>query len=306
MPSAARSAALSPWRVSGTQGSASSRARCHPQPGGRVATAHAPRATVSLVAPDAIRSPVRPAIASFRESRGADVVQAVTLGFEWKRLWWEQRDPPRLGVPTQPRTTTRRANFESLRVRLRPCSSLEIVDWLRRTRRASSCCVQPAPWRDVLISRPMTWSALPVHGGSRSSNTAGFNAPSIDPGLVDDHPATQPFAGMPRIASVDGKARGRGPRRRPVCRGWHRPTGRRGAGVGRGTLLDAKDRLCLGPVAFEPVIVALRGREDVHDDAAEVEQDPVRRGGPLAADRANAVGPQPVHDPVADRLQLAL
>src|SRR4051794_6217006 len=96
------------------------------------------------------------------------------------------------------------------------------------------------------------------------------------------------------------------PSRSPVCRGSHRWTGRRGAGVGRGTLLDAKDRLCLGPVAFERVIVALRGREDVHDDAAEVEQDPVRRGGPLAADRANAVGPQPVHDPVADRLQLAL
>src|SRR3954469_6578171 len=96
MPSAARSAALSPWRVSGTQGQPRRAPDAIHSPVAALQR-HAPRATVSLVAPDAIRSPVRPAIASFRESRGADVVQAVTLGFEWKRLWWEQRDPPRLG-----------------------------------------------------------------------------------------------------------------------------------------------------------------------------------------------------------------
>ena len=51
-------------------------------------------------------------------------------------------------------------------------------------------------------------------------------------------------------------------------------------GTERRELLDAEDRLRLGPVLLELVEVALRRREDVDDRPAEVEQHPVRGGGP--------------------------
>ena len=54
-------------------------------------------------------------------------------------------------------------------------------------------------------------------------------------------------------------------------------------------LLDAQDGLRLGPVLLELVEVALGRREDVDDHPAEVEQDPVRRGDALAADRPDAL-----------------
>ena len=52
-----------------------------------------------------------------------------------------------------------------------------------------------------------------------------------------------------------------------------------------GGSLHAEDRLRLGPVLLELVVVALGRREDVDDDRPEVEQDPVRRRRPLAPDR---------------------
>ena len=44
----------------------------------------------------------------------------------------------------------------------------------------------------------------------------------------------------------------------------------------RGALLNAEDRLRLGPVLLEAVVVALGRREDVDDHRPEVDQDPVR------------------------------
>src|SRR5919204_1524042 len=73
-----------------------------------------------------------------------------------------------------------------------------------------------------------------------------------------------------------------------------------------GTLLDAKDRLRLGPAALELVVVALRRREHVDDDRTKVEQDPVRLGRPLPGDRPNAIAPEQLQDAVGDGIDLAL
>src|SRR6478735_9452563 len=71
-------------------------------------------------------------------------------------------------------------------------------------------------------------------------------------------------------------------------------------------LLDAEDRLRARPVLLELVVVALRGREHVHDDGPEVHEDPVRFRGPLAADRLDALVAKRLEDAVGDRADLPL
>src|SRR5262245_58711704 len=71
-------------------------------------------------------------------------------------------------------------------------------------------------------------------------------------------------------------------------------------------LLDRKDRLRLGPVLLEAVVVALRWREDVDDDRAVVDEDPMRRGRALATDRADLLVAEAADDAVRDGLELAL
>src|SRR3954447_15388255 len=78
------------------------------------------------------------------------------------------------------------------------------------------------------------------------------------------------------------------------------------AAVPRCPLLDPDDRLRLGPVLLEAVVLALRWREDVDDDGPEVEQDPVRRRGPFLADRLGPLVAEPANDPVGDGGELAL
>ena len=67
-----------------------------------------------------------------------------------------------------------------------------------------------------------------------------------------------------------------------------------------------EDRLGLGPVLLEPVVLALRRREDVDDHRPEVDQDPVRRRRPFAPDRLGLLVAQAADDPVRDRLELPL
>src|SRR2546423_15593919 len=74
----------------------------------------------------------------------------------------------------------------------------------------------------------------------------------------------------------------------------------------RARLLDPEDRLRLAPVALQLVEVPFGRREDVDDDRAEVDQDPVRRRGALPADGPNALLPEAFDDPVRDGRQLAL
>ena len=57
---------------------------------------------------------------------------------------------------------------------------------------------------------------------------------------------------------------------------------------------------------LDRVVVALGGREDVHDDGTEVEQHPVRDRETLASDRPELLAPEAFEDPVRDRVQLAL
>src|ERR1700730_11408607 len=74
----------------------------------------------------------------------------------------------------------------------------------------------------------------------------------------------------------------------------------------RPRLLDAQDRLRFRPVLFELVEVALRGREAMDDDRAEVDQDPVRGGFPFASDRPETLCPQALEHAVGDRVELPL
>src|SRR3954453_6484495 len=69
-------------------------------------------------------------------------------------------------------------------------------------------------------------------------------------------------------------------------------------------LLNREYDPCFRPVLFEAVVLALRRREDVDDDRPEVDQDPVRRRGPLSADRLRALVPQAADDATRDRLEL--
>ena len=97
-------------------------------------------------------------------------------------------------------------------------------------------------------------------------------------GLAGRRPAPDARSGCPR-ADMTRRYRPR-PGTPTVARGdrpWARPR-----------LLDAQDDPGVRPVLLELVVVALRRREDVDDDAAVVDQDPVRLGRPLAADRLDA------------------
>src|SRR5438128_1604216 len=71
-------------------------------------------------------------------------------------------------------------------------------------------------------------------------------------------------------------------------------------------LLDAEDRPRLGPVLLELVEVALERREDVDDDRAEVDEDPVGGRLAFATDRPDAPLAEGLEDPVGDGTQLAL
>src|SRR5512146_2772549 len=94
----------------------------------------------------------------------------------------------------------------------------------------------------------------------------------------------------------------RGYRRSGYRRPQPRPTPgqpRRRPGGSARPLLDPEDRLRLGPVPLELVVVALGRREEVDDDRPEVEQDPVRGRGPLTTDRPDALPPSPSTMPSA-------
>src|SRR3954453_1843393 len=76
-------------------------------------------------------------------------------------------------------------------------------------------------------------------------------------------------------------------------------------GAGEGSaLLNREDGLRFGPVLLEAVVLAFRRREDVDDDRPEVDQDPVRRRGPLAPDRLRALVSEAADDAAGDRLEL--
>src|SRR5262245_58644638 len=81
---------------------------------------------------------------------------------------------------------------------------------------------------------------------------------------------------------------------------------RRGRYHKRLGLLNPQDRLRLGPVLLERVVVALGWREDMDDDGSEVEQHPVRARRPLPPDGPYPLLAHALDDPVGDRAQLPL
>src|SRR5262245_60072945 len=71
-------------------------------------------------------------------------------------------------------------------------------------------------------------------------------------------------------------------------------------------LLDAENDLRFGPVLFQAVVVAFRGREDVDDHRPEVDQHPVRRRCALASQGPGLLVAQAADDAAGDRVELPL
>src|SRR5207244_12695683 len=71
-------------------------------------------------------------------------------------------------------------------------------------------------------------------------------------------------------------------------------------------LLDLQYDGCVAPEALELVEVALLGHERVHDDVAEVDEDPAAGGVALDADRRAPRGLRSLDDAVRGRLDLPM
>src|SRR5258707_5356911 len=78
------------------------------------------------------------------------------------------------------------------------------------------------------------------------------------------------------------------------------------AGTGSRWSLDLQHDRRVAPEALELVEVALLGHERVHDDVAEIDEDPPPGAIALDADRSAPGGLRLLHDAVGDGLDLSL